>query len=53
MKYIDADGIYIESAIVKYSDLSRTELTKHMLSGKIVSRYITPDDCCQLGCLKV
>ena len=53
VKYIDDDGISIESAIVKYSDLSRTELTKRMLSGEIVSRYTTPDDCCQLGCLGV
>lgn len=53
VKYIDDDGISIESAIVKYSDLSRTELTKRMLSGEIVSRYTTSDDCCQLGCLKV
>ena len=53
VKYIDDDGISIESAIVKYSDLSRTELTKCMLSGEIVSRCTTPDDCCQLGCLKV
>ena len=53
VKYMNDDGISIESAIVKYSDLSRTELTKRMLSGEIVSRYTTPDDCCQLGCLGV
>lgn len=53
VKYMSDDGISIESAIVKYSDLSRTELMKRMLSGEIVSRYTTPDDCCQLGCLGV
>ena len=53
VKHIDNDGSSIESTVVKYSNLSRTEIARRMLRGEVVPRYTTPDDCCQLGCLGV
>lgn len=49
--YVENDGISIESAIVKYSNMSHDELTQRMLRGEVVSRYTTPDNCGQLGFL--
>ena len=43
VKFVKDDGISIESAIVKYSDLKKAELTHKALQGEIVSRYTTPD----------
>lgn len=53
VKYVDDDGISIESAVIKYLDKSKSELTKKSLNGEIVSRYTTPDNIFQLGMLGV
>lgn len=47
--YIDNDGISIESAIVKYTNKKKSELTVLALKGEIVSRYTTPDNIFQIG----
>lgn len=53
VKYLNDDGVSIESAVVKYTDLSKGELTKRMLDGKIISRYTTPDNVFQMGMVEV
>lgn len=52
VKYIDNDGISIESAIVKYTDKTKSELTILALKGEIVSRYTTPDNVLQSGIIQ-
>ena len=49
VKFVKDDGISVESAIVKYTDLKKAELTHKALNGEIVSRYTTPDNLLQLG----
>ena len=49
VKYVNNDGISIETAVVKYTDKSKSELTRLALKGEIVSRYTTPDNIFQLG----
>lgn len=53
VKYIDNDGISVESAIVKYIGLTRDELTEMMIDGKCISRFTTPDNVFQLGMIGV
>lgn len=53
VNYIEDDGISIESAVIKYLDKSKAELTKLALQGEIVSRYTTPDHIFQLGMVEV
>ena len=53
VKYVDDDGISIESAVIKYLDKTKSELTMKALNGEIVSRYTTPDHIFQLGMLGV
>lgn len=53
VKYVNNDGVSIESANVKYTDKPKSELTKLMLDGEIISRYTTPDNLFQLGMLGV
>ena len=53
VKYLNDDGVSIESAVVKYTDLSKGELTKRMLDGEIISRYMTPDNVFQMGMVEV
>lgn len=53
VKYIDNDGISIESAVIKYLDKAKGELTRLALQGEIVSRYTTPDHIFQLGMVEV
>lgn len=43
VKYVDDDGILVESAVVKYSDKTKSELTRMVLRGEIVSRHTNPD----------
>lgn len=47
--YVNNDDVNIESAIVKYSDKTKFELTKLMLDGYCISRFTTPDNVFQLG----
>ena len=49
VEYVNNDGISIQSAVVKYIDKSKGELTRRMLDGEIISRYTTPDNKFQLG----
>lgn len=49
VEYLEDDGISIESAVVKYLDKTKSELTKMALNGEIISRYTTPDNVFQLG----
>lgn len=53
VKYVDDDGISVESAVVKYTDKSKSDLTRLVLKGEIVSRYTTPDNIFQLGMIGV
>ncbi|MCR5790856.1 MAG: hypothetical protein K6G83_13290 [Lachnospiraceae bacterium] len=45
VKYLNDDGISIESAVIKYTDKLKSELTRMMLDGEIIARYITPQFC--------
>ena len=53
VEYINNDGVSIETAVVKYVDKSKSELTRLALEGEIVSRYTTPDSIFQLGMVGV
>lgn len=53
VKYHNDDGISVESAVIKYTDRPKGELTRRMLNGEIVSRYTTPDNIFQLGIVGV
>lgn len=53
VKYIDDDGISVESAIVKYTDKTKSELTRMVLRGEIDSCYTDPDGLFQLGMVGV
>ena len=48
VKYLNDDGVSIESAVAKYTDLPKGELTKRMLDGEIISRFTTPDNIFQI-----
>lgn len=39
----------VKSAIVKYTDKPKDELTMMMLHGEVEARYTTPDNLFQLG----
>lgn len=41
----------IKSAVVKYTDKSKNELTKLMIKGEIIAKYTTPDNVFQLGAI--
>lgn len=51
VEYINNDGVSVASAIVKYTNKTKSELTRLALNGEIVSRYTTPDNVFQLGIL--
>ena len=53
VKYVDNDGISVESAVVKYTDKSKSDLTRLALKGEIISRYTTPDNIFQMGMIGV
>ncbi len=53
VEYINNDGVSVESAVVKYTDKSKSELTKLAIKGEIISRYTTPDSIFQLGMVEV
>lgn len=53
VKYINDDGVSIESAVVVYTDKTKDELTEMALSSDIVARYTTPDNVFQLGMIGV
>lgn len=43
----------IKSAVVRYTDKPKGELTRMMLNGEIISRYTTPDRVFQIGMVGV
>ena len=49
VKYVDDDGISVESAVVKYTDKSKSDLTRLALKGEIIFRYTTPNNIFQMG----
>ena len=51
--YVNDDGISIESAVVKYFNMPKGELTRKMLDGEIEAVYTTPDNKFQLGMVGV
>lgn len=53
VQYVDNDGISVESAVVKYADKTKSELTKMVLKGEIISRHTNPDGHLQLGMVGV
>lgn len=53
VEYVDDDGISVESAVVKYTDKSKSDLTRLVLKGEIISRYTTPDNIFQMGMIGV
>ena len=53
VQYMDNDGISVESAIVKYADKTKSELTRLVLKGEIISRHTNPDGHLQLGIVGV
>ena len=53
VKYVDDDAISVESAVVKYTDKSKSDLTRLVLKGEIISRYTTPDNIFQMGMIGV
>ena len=53
VQYMDNDGISVESAVVKYADKTKSELTRLVLKGEIISRHTNPDGHLQLGMVGV
>lgn len=53
VQYKNNDGVSVESAVVKYTDKTKSELTKLVLDGEIISRHTNPDGCLQLGMVGV
>ena len=53
VEYKSDNSASILTAIVRYTDKSKNELTEMMLSGECISRYTTPDGIFQLGMVGV
>lgn len=53
VQYMDNDGVSVESAVVKYADKTKAELTRLVLQGEIISRHTDPDGHLQLGMVGV
>ena len=53
VRYQNDDGISVESAIVKYTDKTKSELTRLVLKGEIISRHTNPEGHLQLGMVGV
>lgn len=49
VQYMDNDGVSVESAVVKYTDKTKSELTRLVLKGEIISRHTNPDGHLQFG----
>ena len=49
VQYMDNDGVSVESAVVKYADKTKSELTRLVLKGEIMSRHTNPDGHLQFG----
>lgn len=53
VQYQNNDGISVESAIVKYADKKKSELTRLVLKGEIIARHTNPEGYVQLGMVGV
>ena len=53
VQYMDNDGVSVESAVVKYADKTKSELTRLVLKGEIISRHTNPDGHLQFGMARV
>lgn len=53
VQYQNDDGISVESAVVKYTDKTKSELTRLVLKGEIISRHTNPEGYLQLGMVGV
>ena len=53
VKFVNDDGVSVESAVVKYTDKTKTELAYLALAGEVVPQYTTPDNCLQIGAVGV
>lgn len=53
VKYKNDDGITVESAIVKYTNKKKGELTELVLDGEIIARHTNPEGYLQLGMVGV
>lgn len=53
VQYRDDDGISVESTVVKYADKTKSELTRMVLKGEIVSRHTNPEGHLQLGAVGI
>jgi len=53
VQYVNDDGASVESAVVKYTDKTKSELTRLVLKGEIISRHTNPDGHLQLGMVGV
>ena len=49
VQYMDNDGVSVESAVVKKADKTKSELTRLVLKGEIISRHTNPDGHLQFG----
>lgn len=49
VRYRNNDGISVEFAVVKYVDKTKSELTRMVLKGEMVSRHTNPEGHLQLG----
>lgn len=53
VQYQNDDGISVESGIVKYTDKTKSELTRLVLKGEVVARHTSPEGHFQLGMVGV
>jgi len=53
VEYEDDDGIAIQSAVIKYTNKPKGELTRMQIKGEIVSKYTTPNNIFHLGMVGV
>lgn len=53
VRYQNDDGISVKSAVVKYTDKTKSELTRLVLQGEIISRHTNPEGHLQLGTMGV
>lgn len=49
VKYVNNDGVSVESAVVKYTDKTKTELAYLSMAGEALPRYTTPNSIRQAG----
>ncbi len=51
VKYMDDDGVSVESGVVKYVDTPEYDLLMMAVRGEAVVRYTNPDGVMQVGVL--